>query len=193
MKKVFTSAIVLTLASAGLAQTEAVPARSPEEVLRKFVKLELEGARLTPESRQNLAHFLVHPSSALPYPINVVSDDFDVSEIPSPQNNPKLNVYFRYFYGNLDSAVRFFASLHGNSLLREGTNVEYVLTLTDTQGVQTKQVAAAQEWKVEDAHPYCFITLATAIRYVTVMRDKATDPAIKKNADETLAKLKKLH
>ncbi len=192
MKMVFTSAIVLTLACAGLAQTEAVPAKSPEEVVREFMKLELEGARLTPEGRQNLARFLVRPSSALPSPINVVSDAFDVSDISSPHYNPKLNVYFHYFYGNLDPAVRFSASLHGNSILREGTNVEYVLTLTDKRGVQTKEVTGPQEWKIEDAHPYCFITLAAAIRYVTEQREKTTDPTVKKNAEATLGKLQKL-
>jgi hypothetical protein len=33
----------------------------------------------------------------------------------------------------------------------------------------------------------------TAIRYVLEKREKATDPVIRKNADETLARLLKLH
>jgi len=37
-----------------------------------------------------------------------------------------------------------------------------------------------------------WITVSTAIRYVTEMRDKTSDPAMKQNANATLAKLKSL-
>jgi hypothetical protein len=194
-------AAVLVLASLALAQSDTRTAKSPKEVVRGFVRLELEGARLTPEGRRETGNFLVLPSTQPPYPINIVSDKFDIDEIPSPENKPKLNVYFPYLYGQLDSALRFKASIHmrpGNGLIREGTNVEYSLVLADKngdlepKGRQTNETRAVQEWKIENPPSFSMINLATAIRYVNEMRDKATDPAIKKNASDTLAKLKKL-
>jgi len=202
MRKPLAFAAILTLASLALAQSDTAPAKSPKEVVRDFVKLELEGARLTPEGRREAANFLVLPGTAPPDPINIVSDKFDVGEIPSAKNKPKLSVYFPYLYGQLYSALRFKAALHmapGNGLKMEGTNEEYALTLTgkrlefEPAGPQKKAVKGPEEWRIENAHLYGFISLTTAIRYVTEMRDKTTHPAVKKNAEQTLVQLKKLH
>jgi hypothetical protein len=48
-------------------------------------------------------------------------------------------------------------------------------------------------WKVKGSPHNPWTTVNTAIRYVLEMREKATDPAIKKNADQTIAKLLRLH
>jgi hypothetical protein len=66
MKLSFIFAIGLGLAVAASAQSKARQLRSPEEVLREFVKLDLAGARLTPQGRGNTAHLLVRPSLAPP-------------------------------------------------------------------------------------------------------------------------------
>src|SRR5882762_2006845 len=139
MRKPLAFAAILTLASLALAQSDTERARSPKEVIREFVKLELAGARLTPEGRHGTATFLVLPGTAAPYPINIVSDKFNVHEIPSAKNNPKLNVYFPYLYGQLDSALRFKEALHvtpGNGLIREGINTEYALVLTNNKELE---------------------------------------------------------
>src|SRR5882762_192049 len=200
MRKPLAFAAILTLASLALAQSDTERARSPKEVIREFVKLELAGARLTPEGRHGTATFLVLPGTAAPYPINIVSDKFDVHEIPSAKNNPKLNVYFPYLYGQLDSALRFKEALHvtpGNGLIREGINAEYDLVLTNKHGEvepdgrEGRESRGAQEWRIENAPSFGTINLDTAIRYVSEMREKTNDPTVKKNADLTLAKLKK--
>jgi hypothetical protein len=139
MRKSLAFAAILTLASLALAQSDTEAAKSPKEVMREFVKLELEGARLTPEGRRKTASFLILPSTAPPYPINIVSDKFDVHEIPSAKNNPRLNVYFPYLHGQLDSALRFKEALHvtpGNGLMREGINAEYDLVLTKNRELE---------------------------------------------------------
>lgn len=87
----------------------------------------------------------------------------------------------------------------GNGLIREGINADYALVLTDKHRElgpdrhESKEVSGVREWRIENTPSFATITLATAIRYVTEMRDKTTDPTIKKNADHTLAKLKTLH
>lgn len=200
MRKPLALAAILALSPFALAQSDIEPAKSPKEIMREFVKLELEGARLTPEGRRETATFLVLPSAAPPYPINIVSDKFDVHEIPSTKNNPKLNVYFPYLYGQLDSALRFKEALHvtpGNGLIREGINAEYDLVLTKNRELEPdkregREIAGARVWRIENAPSFCTIKLETAIRYVSEMQEKTTDPTVKENASQALAKLKKL-
>jgi hypothetical protein len=48
-------------------------------------------------------------------------------------------------------------------------------------------------WKVKGSPGDPWTTVNTAIRYALEMREKATHPAIKKNADQTIAKLLRLH
>jgi hypothetical protein len=193
-------ASMLTLAFVELAQTKI--AKSPKEVLVDFVKIELGGARLTPESVQKTARFLVRPSTAPPQVIDVVIDKFEVHEISAAGSRAKLNLYFPYFYGWLDPvALSFREAPHlpsDDELVREGINIEYVLILTDkhweveSSGMQPKEVLGPHEWRIENAPSFSTISLAAAIQYVAERRERTTDPTIKKNADATLAVLKRL-
>jgi hypothetical protein len=50
--------------------------------------------------------------------------------------------------------------------------------------------AAASEWKIDGDQPTTMhLTAKAAIRYVTEKRAKTTDPEIRKNADQAIAKL----
>jgi hypothetical protein len=49
------------------------------------------------------------------------------------------------------------------------------------------------EWQIEGNQGQRWTTVNTAIRYIIEMRNKTTDPTVRKNADETIAKLLKLH
>jgi len=57
----------------------------------------------------------------------------------------------------------------------------------DKQGL--KEVSGAREWRIEETDAAIWLTVETAIRYVTQMRDQSNDPVIKRNADRTLAVL----
>jgi hypothetical protein len=176
----FASLLLLAGFTSGQNLVEQSP---PKEVLQEFVKMELEGARLKPEGRRNAEHLLVRPITALPDTIDIVSDEFQIHETPPTKGSVKLDLYFPYFYGWLDSALRFKTAPHtarGNGLLREGINAAYVL------------VPADGSWRIENPPSFTMISLATATRYVTEARNNTADPAIKKNALDTLAKLKKL-
>jgi hypothetical protein len=50
-----------------------------------------------------------------------------------------------------------------------------------------------EEWQIKGPVGLPWTTVNTAIRYVLEKREKATDPLIRMNGDETLARLLKLH
>jgi len=201
VKMKFIPLILLGATFAVLGPSGGQQVQSPKEVIQQFVKADLAGMRLTPEGRSKMAQLLVRPSTATPDPIDIVSDKFEIHETPTTQGSVNLDLYFPYFYGWLDSALRFKAAPHmapGNGLIREGINAEYKLVLThknagpEPDKQETREAAGAQEWRIENAPSFATVSLATAIGHLTEMRDKSTDPGIKKNADQTLAKLKKL-
>jgi hypothetical protein len=183
MKRALAVAIVLTPTIFASAQSREVAGRSPKEVVREFVIMELGGSRLTPEGRLRTVPLLMRPITAPPSTVDIVSDNIDVQEAPGAENRVNSDVYFRYFYGWLDASLRFTPAPHvasGNGLLKEGINAAYAL------------VPADGAWRIENPPSFTMISLATATRYVTEARNNTADPAIKKNALDTLAKLKKL-
>ncbi|SRR5260370_260466 len=56
-----------------------------------------------------------------------------------------------------------------------------------------EKMTGPEEWRIEGPPGPPWTTVNTAIRYVLEMRDKATDPILKKNADKTLAILLQHH
>jgi hypothetical protein len=84
------------------------------------------------------------------------------------------------------------------AIVKQGFTAHFALVLTDKHwelepgGKEPKEVASPQEWRIENPGLCCITSLPIAIRYVAEMRDKSKDPAIRKNADRTLVKLKSL-
>jgi hypothetical protein len=205
MKLSIIFAIGLALAAViyGQSGAERAATKPPKEGLREFIKMELEGARLTAEGWRKTAHFFVAPSRPLQNrKILVFSDEYEFHEKALTENRAELYIFFRDFYGQLDPKLRFeLAAAYSPSrvLIKHGGSVDYSLVLTsktprlNPRVEEPKEGTGPADWKIERMpHDYT-ISLATAIRYVTEVGDKTTDLTIKKNADETLAKLKRLH
>jgi hypothetical protein len=205
MKLSFTFAIglVLTAVVHGQSGGEQAAKKPPKEVLQEFVKMELGGARLSAEGRRKTERFFVHSSGlSQDGKILVFSDDYEFHEKAVTENRAELYVFFRDFYGQIDPKLRFeLAAAYSPShmLIKHGGTVDYSLVRTNKTsrldpGVEEpKEATGPEEWRIEHAPLNYTTSLATAIRYVTEMREKATDPVIKKNAEQTLTKLKKLH
>jgi hypothetical protein len=72
---------------------------------------------------------------------------------------------------------------------------DYDLILTDAHHDLGVNVGTngAMGWKISGPSRQPQISVETAIRYVTEMRNQASDAAIKQNAGSALAKLKSLH
>lgn len=61
------------------------------------------------------------------------------------------------------------------------------------RGGSPKEETGPERWLIDGSDTTEWTTVEAAIRYVTEMRDHATDPLIKKNADRTLAMLNRIH
>jgi hypothetical protein len=63
----------------------------------------------------------------------------------------------------------------------------------DGKTLVEKRPVGYRVWKIEGSPGTPWTTVNTAIRYVLEVREKTTDPAVKKNGDQTLATLMLLH
>jgi hypothetical protein len=61
------------------------------------------------------------------------------------------------------------------------------------QGGSTSEVLGPWGWKIEGSQSERWATVEKAIIYVREMRDKSDDPTIKRNANKTIAILKRLN
>jgi hypothetical protein len=57
---------------------------------------------------------------------------------------------------------------------------------------EAPEPAVLGEWKIEGPWRMRTATIPVTIRYVTEMRDQSNDPDIRRNADKTIAALKRL-
>ncbi len=96
--------------------------------------------------------------------------------------------------GQIDSKLRFsWGKQPQGPVFTRGF---YMLVLTDRHWIihgehgELKEVTGVKEWRIKDFQPELLMTLDTAIRYITEMRDKSEDPVIKNNANSTIAILR---
>lgn len=158
---------------------------SPKDVVQQFVNLDVEGLRLTPEGwTQADALFTKHTKPSLPKFVVVIGRHYGVSQDMTRKN------YFAFGYadiGHIDAATLRFMLTPVVPMVRYWYK-GYAVTRADAPGTNG---SASSEWRIEGAQPTeMHLTAESAIRWVTNARDKTTDPAIRRNADQTILKLK---
>jgi len=177
-------------------QSTSSPKESPEQVLLRFCKLETAGKGLTPDGRRELAGFFVETPRSQWDKILVV-DGYRLEDSLIEGDRAALGIGYGPV-GLLDSSLRIseegLDKVPGLGCCMDEFN--YSLLLLDRHwetaldGRSMNEIAGPLAWRIENYPPLAWISVRTAIRYVTEMRDKSTDAATKKNADETLAKLR---
>jgi len=173
-------------------------AESPKEVLQDFLKLELVGARLL-TGQSTTSQFFVSPQPSFsPNLIFIVSDDFDLTELPSEKETAKISVFFHDYYGTLDKKMRFApAPTTGprGGIVKKGITSDYTLVPTKrlTQNNPAdKESADRSEWKIVKPQAGPTVDMRAAKEYLKELRDRTTDPTIKNNANNSLDRLSKL-
>jgi hypothetical protein len=214
MKQLF--ALVLILASASIASWAQVSTKSdcdrPKEIVERVWKLATEGDLLTAEGWDKMARgVFVYPAPSLGskftlmppqggQAIRVMSNDWGIVGCTTEGNTAKVVVEY-YDAGSVDETLRYtpgkeppplgksemlftlvFAPGHWETYKSDGTGLRIAEVKTTSPG-----------WRIQSPQGPRWTTVNTAIRYVLETRDHVQYPAIKRNADLTLAKLLHFH
>ena len=189
--------IILLLPTVGIvsafARTAPLVQDSPKQIVERFLAFETAGGRLTPDGWRKADQFFSRPAEPVAgKDVSVIFPRYSVSE-PSIKEK-KADVVVQVLpQGRMDPELRFVPSQN----YKEGLLFHLVLVSTypvvDSKGQRSKEVTGPPEWRLENTGPAMWLNIATTIRYVMVTREKTTNPIVRKNAEETLAELRKLH
>jgi len=210
MTKLLKLAIVMCVLPIGCAQTQVSSEQSPEArevktVVEQFYKLDTEGAWLVPERWHELTDFFTSVQSWPPDdPVSVLKS-YRVGDAKKSVVDGAVNyeVEVDYFvWGSINSFLRFTrAELSKGKSSSAGEPVERVshksLSLTDSFVMggpiwNEEKTKGTLRWRMNGRGGSSDVSVDAAIRWVTEMRDKSNDPAMKYNAERTLAILRSL-
>jgi hypothetical protein len=171
---------------------------TPEEVVRRFWIMETEGTRLTPNGWYQAAEYFSGRPSPPNQTIFVVSDYFSVNPVSVAGNKAEIDVYAREFRKlNPKLLLENVPNQAPNgALVVAGNWFTYKLTLSDRHWEwsplrgEPREASGHKQWKIDGFQTDLVLNTDTTIRYLTEMRDKSTDPIIRKNAGQTIAILK---
>jgi len=175
-------------ASIAEAGNEPIKGKSRTEVVDELWRMATRGELLTPEGWHQACGFFTNPTpfSGPSYGDRSKSDStdvelgyFDMGKIDAELRYtppPKTEFVKTGFLYHL-AAVPAYSMMYG----------------PDGKTLVEKKPVGYRFWQIQGSPGLPWTTVNTAIRYVLEMRGKTTDPTIKKNADETLAKLLRLH
>jgi hypothetical protein len=173
------------------------PGKTPKEVVEQLWGMATQGLLLTDEGWSRSSGSFTKPDSA---PRNrefrVVSNYYGVISASTSGNSAEVDMDYQAV-GKIDSALRFTPAPKSQFVK---TAIVYRLVLGPTplrmfgpDGKMEEKMTGHVEWRIESPQDSPWTTVNTAIRYVLEMRDKTTDPDIKKNATQTLAALLHYH
>jgi hypothetical protein len=195
MKAFRTSVVVLLLAPTILsAQAPQSSGKPTELVVVEYERLVANGAFLTPEGWKK-AGKLFEQSNAYPPDgeILLMGTGGNLGEDWVKGNEAQVETKWTDDLGTIDSALRFKPP---NPYV---TMTSYVFRLVYTNkhrdigrnGETVRESTGPWEWKIAEPQTHRVATPVRAIEYLTLMRDKTDKPIIKKNADKTIAALKR--
>jgi len=197
MKRLLITLVVFSVIGAN-AQSPIVSGFSPKDIVEQFVKMDVEGERLTLEGWHRADALFTKPSKP-PHPevLVVIAKRYAVSAATDKANTTEYYMGYEEV-GRIDTNSLRFAPSNSGIETRSFDKYTVVLSavnrIPETAKANGHEGTASSEWRIDGTQPTAMhLTAAAAMRYVTQMRDKTKDPAIKKNANQTLAKLKRLH
>jgi len=200
MRQLFTLGVVLILCVATSAEEPMQPGtRSPNQVVDELWTMATQGELLSAEGWHRAGGLFTDPTPQAGKAILVVSNYWGpASEVRSTGETAEVTQGY-VDMGRIDSALHY--SPPRGSAVGKTALVYHLVTVPtylmmygpDGKTLLNKKPAGTRVWQIKDPQGLPFATVNTAVRYVLEMRDKTTDPAIRKHGDETLARLLKLH
>jgi hypothetical protein len=181
---------------AALAATSKKPAKQwkpTESVVREYDKFITSGALLTPEGWKRSSSLF---NTSDPYPQNGEIVVEDISELMAEDwvkgDHAQVETKWDDLYGRIDSSLRYKSQFPGGAPMTAARLITLVCVPSTAVNTEMSDPRCAGEWKLEGPQRVRSATRLAAIKYVMEMRDKSTDPKIRKNADKTIEILKRL-
>jgi len=181
---------------AAVAQAPQSNGKETERVVRQYETFIADGAFLTPEGWKEASRIFGRSS---PYPkdgeVLLTSQAGLIGENWVRGDRAEVERKWTDFRGTIDSGLRYkpamptievIPAIYDYSLVFTNKHVDMEETGT------TREVFGTWEWKIEGPQSERWATVEKAIIYVKGMRDKSNDPTVKKNANKTIAILKRL-
>jgi hypothetical protein len=201
MKQLF---LIIPILAIGTVTALAQKARtdfwgSPREVVEHLWSMGVTGELLTTQGWNTASGFYTKPNlEPQDKSFNVYSNYYGLYSVTI--NGDKAEVIMDYSNGGrIDSNLRYSPPPKTNAF-KTGLAFQLILTPSymrmfgpDGKTEIEKKATGYSAWKIEGPAFPPWTTVNTAIRYVLEMRNKSSDPVIKKNADETISKLLTLH
>jgi transglutaminase-like putative cysteine protease len=176
---------LISSTSTAVAQHSGEESKSPKQVLEAYLAMETRGGRLSKAGWTRGDSFFAGP---VPMPrqrrVVVISEHYSVYETSVNGDRAELSNDYEDL-GLIDSALHYTAP--APEFLK--TTVVYHLVNTHPHGTAAETLG----WRITDPGTSLWLNRETAMRYVLDMRDKTSDPTIRKNADHTLAILRQHH
>jgi hypothetical protein len=199
MKRLFVALIAFSLVGA-TAQSPIGSGNSPKDVVERLWKDATEGKLLTPEGWNEASPlFLKHEAFPANASVRIVSNNWGVDHSSVRGDTAEVDMGYADA-GIVDATLKYSPPSRARS---QKTAMVFHLVFAPTHWTMFRsdgkeitgkeERTGATEWQIQEPVGLPWTTVNTAIRYVLEMREKATDPTIRKNADATLARLLKLH
>jgi hypothetical protein len=194
------AAAIFLLATTLCAQSSSsVQGPVPADVVNDLWMNATAGELLSPETWNRETRFYVH-SNPLPkkFSFDVVSNSWAVGPVIIRGDKAEVDVNY-VAAGKIDSLLHYTpppkipfmkTAIPYHLTIVEGYNVMHG---SDGKTVVSKSPSGTRGWQISDPRAMPWTTVNTAVRYVLEMRAKTDDPVIKRNADEALLQLLKLH
>ena len=156
---------------------------SPKQVMEQFVRMEVEGKRLTPQGWKQLSAFFVHPDQIATRPkIFVIGGSLTVWDAVPQSVRGRVRVDVEVVpKGHIDSQASFLPI--GQNFQK--SSIIFYLTCNDPDSADGK-------WRIEGPNDVVMLNVAAAIDYVKRVAKESKDQMVRKNASNTLEHLSKL-
>jgi hypothetical protein len=197
MNRIVLGAIFLGLGVSSLAaEFEKNDASAPKTIVEQFLKMETEGGRENVEGWETARKYFVHSSPFVPKKtVLLIDKDYTVwKPVTIAAGSTSVTVDIEPI-GRIGADLRF--STPTRRYYKSFMDFKLILVKKrwerDANGVDREINEPSPRWLVDKPNDTLTLNLAAAIRYVSQQRDATDNPVIKRNADQTLAKLKSLH
>jgi hypothetical protein len=159
----------------------------PKAIVSQFIEMQMGGLTLQPETTGQLSTFLIHPESQQGSKIGVARA-YAVKNSTFAGKNAIVSVECESL-GTIDPQLRFTSAGERGTIVQR----DYKLLLDNKYSAlgygdkPATEIVGPSRWRIDETPPEQWVSVSTAIKYLTQMRDSTRELSIKANAEKTLA------